>query len=100
MDVSEYRSNFYTPIMNGDLDEYLDALDAAIRERKHSMAPKIWEFQVGDRVRLKNANPKYLNGQTATVKKINRTKVVIDLDNPSGRFYTNITTPLGMLEMV
>ena len=47
-----------------------------------------------------NANPKYLNGSTAIIKKINRTKVVIDLDTPQGRFSRNITTPLGMLEKI
>ena len=47
-----------------------------------------------------NANPTYLNGAMATVKKVNRTKVVIDLDTPTGRFSRNIATPLGMLEKI
>ena len=87
-------------IMTGEQDEWLDNIAALVHNRKRDMAPKIWEYQVGDRVRFVNAHPKYLNGHTATVKKINRTKVVIDLDMPQGRFYTNITTPLTMIEKV
>jgi hypothetical protein len=87
-------------IVSGEQDEHLDKIIYAIKMRRKDMAPSISEFQVGDRVKIVNANPKYINGSMATIKKINRTKVVIDLDNPNGRFYTNITTPLSMIEKV
>jgi hypothetical protein len=87
-------------IVSGEQDEHLDKIIYAIKMRRKDMAPSISEFQVGDRVKMVNTNPKYLNGATATIKKINRTKVVIDLDNPQGRFYTNISTPLSMIEKV
>lgn len=87
-------------IIKGDFDDYLDQLANSIQVRKKEMAPKIWEYKVGDRIKMVNCNPKYLNGAQGTVKKINRTKVVIDLDNRTGRFYTNITTPLTMIERV
>ena len=87
-------------IKTGKYDGVLDMISAAIKARKEALKPQIWEFQIGDRVKIVNANPKYLNGSTATVKKINRTKVVIDLDTPTGRFSRNITTPLGMLEKI
>ena len=87
-------------IKSGEYDDQLDMIIAAVRARKDALKPQIWEFQIGDRVKIVNANPKYLNGSTATVKKINRTKVVIDLDTPTGRFSRNITTPLGMLEKI
>jgi transglutaminase/protease-like cytokinesis protein 3 len=96
----DYHNDFVVPCLTGQMDEYLDGMIQTIQMRKKDMAPKVWEFQVGDRVRMKNANPKYLNGAMATVKKINRTKVVIDLDTPAGRFSRNITTPLGMLEKI
>lgn len=91
---------FSTMLYRGEFDEFLDEMTHAIQQRKRDMAPKIWEFQAGDKVRLVNANPKYLNGATATIRKVNRTKVVIDLDTPQGRFSRGITTPLSMLEKV
>jgi hypothetical protein len=96
----DYHNDFVVPLYRGDFDSGLDGMIQTIMDYKKSKAPKIWEFQVGDRVRLVNCNPKYLNGQMATVKKINRTKVVIDLDNRVNRFYTNITTPLAMVERI
>lgn len=96
----DYHNDFVVPVLTGQMDEFLDGMIQTIQLRKKDKAPKVWEFQVGDRVRLINCNPKYLNGHEATVKKINRTKVVIDLDNRVNRFYTNITTPLSMIEKV
>ena len=87
-------------IKSGEYDGQLDMILAAVKARKNALKPQIWEFQIGDRVKIVNANPKYLNGSTAIIKKVNRTKVVIDLDAPAGRFSHNITTPLGMLEKI
>jgi len=87
-------------IKSGEYDDQLDMILAAVKARKNALKPQIWEFQVGDKVKIVNANPKYLNGATAIIKKVNRTKVVIDLDTPNGRFSSNITTPLGMLEKI
>ena len=96
----DYHNDFAVPLYAGAFDDYLDGMIQAIQTRKKEKAPKVWEFRVGDRIKMINTNPKYLNGALGTVKKINRTKVVIDLDNPQGRFYTNITTPLTMIEKV
>lgn len=96
----DYHNDFAVPVLSGDMDEYLDGMMQTIQLRKKDMAPKIWEYQVGDRIRLKNANPKYLIGATGTVRKINRTKIVIDLDEAHGRFFRNINTPLSMVEKV
>jgi hypothetical protein len=87
-------------IKSGEYDDQLDMILAAVKARKNALKPQIWEFQVGDKVKIINANPKYLNGSTATITKVNRTKVVIDLDTPAGKFSRNITTPLGMLEKI
>jgi hypothetical protein len=96
----DFHNEFSVPVLTGQMDEYLDAMIRTIQMRKKDMAPKVWEFQVGDRVRMKNTNPKYLNGAMATVRKVNRTKIVIDLDSPQGRFSKNISTPLSMVEKV
>ena len=87
-------------IKSGEYDDQLDMILAAVKARKNALKPQIWEFQIGDKVKIVNANPKYLNGSTATITKVNRTKVVIDLDTPAGKFSRNITTPLGMLEKI
>jgi len=96
----DYHNDFAVPCLSGEFDEFLDGMIQTIQLRKKEMRPKIWEFQVGDRIKMVNANPKYLNGAEGTVKKINRTKVVIDLFQRHGRFYTNINTPLSMVEKV
>jgi len=96
----DFHNEFSVPVLTGQMDKYLDGMIQTIQMRKKDMAPKVWEFQVGDRVRMKNTNPKYLNGAMATVRKVNRTKIVIDLDSPQGRFSKNISTPLSMVEKV
>ena len=95
-----YHDDFAVPVLSGQFDEYLDGMIQTIQLRKKDMAPKVWEFQIGDRIKMVNTNPKYLNGAMGTVKKINRTKIVIDLDERHNRFYKNITTPLSMVEKV
>jgi transglutaminase/protease-like cytokinesis protein 3 len=96
----DFHNEFSVPVLTGQMDEYLDGMIRTIQMRKKDMAPKVWEFQVGDRVRLVNANPKYLIGALATVRKVNRTKIVIDLDRTYGRFSNNISTPPSMVEKV
>ena len=96
----DYHNDFAVPVLSGQMDEYLDGMIQTIQLRKKDMAPKVWEFQIGDRIKMVNTNPKYLNGAMGTVKKINRTKIVIDLDERHNRFYKNITTPLSMVEKV
>lgn len=62
---------------------------------------KISTLKVGDKVRLNNkANPKYIRGSTATIKKINHTRVVLDLDIPQGRFDKNINCPVSILDLI
>ena len=99
----DFQNAFLLPLYRGEYDEYLDNIVEAVNNRKRDMAPKIWEFRVGDKVRLVNAHPKYLNGHTAEIIKVNRSKVVIRLDeSASSRFskFTPITTPLTMIEKV
>jgi hypothetical protein len=97
----DYHNDFSTPVLNGECDEFLDEMIKTIKLRKDALIPQIWEFRPGQPVRLSNnVRPKYLAGAQAVIKKVNRTKVVIDLDKPHGKFYTNISTPLSMIEKV
>ena len=97
----DYQNNFIIPLFHGEYDEYLDGMIDTIQRYKREKAPKIWEFKVGEAIKFNMAtNPKYLRGAQGTIRKINRTKVVIDLDHPHGRFHKNISTPLTMIEKV
>ena len=97
----DYYNDFVLPVFKGEYDEFLDGMIDTIQKRKRDMAPKIWEFRAGDVVKFNdNTNPKYLRGAQGKIRKVNRTKVVVDLDERHGRFYTGITTPLTMIEKV
>lgn len=97
----DFYNNVVVPTMNGEYDEYLDNMIEIVKQRRAAKSPQIWEFQVGDVVKFNdNTNPKYLRGVSATVKKINRTKIVVDLDCRQGRFFHNVTVPLTLVDKV
>ena len=86
-------------ILNGEFDEYLDGMMQTIKSRMDALAPKATDYNVGDRVRYtSNTRPKYLAGEQGTIVQINRTKVVVQLDRPCGRFRGRITTPVNLIE--
>lgn len=90
-------------IKSGKMDDKLDMIIAAVKARKDALKPQIWEFAIGDIVRMtKDANPKYLIGQEAKVVKVNRSKIVISFLDKSvaGRFQGNVTCPLSIVEKV
>jgi len=94
-----------TAIVNGSLDDDLRALLSLINDRikmnrEIEGLTKFAALQVGDRVTLSaTARPKYLAGAKATVTNKKRTRVVIDLDSPAGRFHRNITAPPELLDL-
>jgi len=81
-------------IATGALDEYLGTLQAAITQRhrdRHRTASNqaAARLQVGDRVMLTHdVRPLYLHGATGTVTGWASQNVIIQLDNPTGRFTT------------
>ena len=101
MDQREYFDDIVTPILKGECDEFLKSIIDTAQLRQTQLKPKIYEFSVGQRVKFSNTvRPKYLVGAMGTVSKVNRTKVIVDLDERHERFYRNISTPLAMVEMV
>lgn len=91
-------------IQYGMLDHTLDHLINVIRDRQKVLAPKclgidITAIHVGDSVKFNHkARPAYLIGATATVKKVNRQRVKVVLNNPQGRFGSKlINTPVSIL---
>lgn len=96
-----YFQNFAVPITNGQCDEFLNAIILCAQDRQKALSTKIYQCYAGQRVRFSsNVNPKYLAGVEGTVSKVNRTKVVVDLDKKTGRFHRNIATPLAMVEII
>jgi hypothetical protein len=95
------KQEFITALSNGEFDNDLDTITAAVQRRRAATAPQVWDFIEGQEVRLSSkANPKYLRGVKATIRQINRTRIVIDLNEPHGRFHRGISTPVSMLERV
>ena len=81
-------------IARGELDDELAVLGAVINERVRLLATArsmttLASLRVGDRVRINhNAKPNYLHGRAATVTGWAGRNVIVQLDQPVGRFVT------------
>ena len=79
-------------IARGELDDELAVLGAVINERVRLLATArsmrtLASLRVGDRVRINhNAKPNYLHGRAGTVSGWAGQNVVVQLDQPIGRF--------------
>lgn len=99
----DYHNDFVVPVLTGQMDEYLDGMLNTIQLRKKDMAPKIWEFSIGDTVKMnEHTRPKYLQGKTAKVVKVNRSKIVVKIDDmePFSKYSGNVTVPLSLVDKV
>jgi hypothetical protein len=70
-------------ILDGELDESFDAINAAMSGRKDILKRQAFHtFQEGDRVRVCNVGrPQYINGATGTIKEKRVTKITVQLDD-------------------
>jgi hypothetical protein len=81
-------------IARGELDEELGVLGAVINERLRLLATArsmrtLASLRVGDRVQINHsAKPNYLHGRAATVTGWAGQNVIVQLDQPVGRFVT------------
>ena len=79
-------------IARGELDQELGVLGAVINERVRLLATArsmrtLASLRVGDRVRINlNAKPNYLHGRAGTVTGWAGQNVIVQLDQPAGRF--------------
>lgn len=88
--------NLIVNILDGKYDASLDRIEKAIRERRYD---RINQLGPGSRIKLNRLiRPQYLAGATGTIRQFNRTRVVVDLDEPHGRFYRNIRCTPTLLE--
>jgi hypothetical protein len=91
-----------TAIITGDLDESLDFIKHAIKTREEMLQGQLKRsLSIGDKVKFNDqTTPIYMRGMVATIIKINRERVVVNMDNPTGRFRNNVTVPFSLLEKV
>jgi hypothetical protein len=79
-------------IARGELDDELGVLGAVVNERVRLLATArsmrtLASLRVGDRVRINHsAKPNYLHGQPGTVTGWAGQNVIVQLDQPVGRF--------------
>lgn len=84
-------------------DEHLDMIRNALKGAERSAEiDKLYSFRVGQKVKFNHtARPQYMIGQLATITKVNRSRVVIRLDSPAGRFSAgDIRCPVSLLDPV
>lgn len=88
-------------ISKGAYDADLKTIAEYIRFREKHIAPKAYQFRVGQRVWFnEKVRPTYLIGIPATITKINNTRVKLRLDDRTGRFGTgDIACPPNLLTM-
>ena len=79
-------------IREGKYDENLDSIAAAVMARKKVMGYRLFdELEVGDEVVFLNTvRPTYLRGEKGKVTGFRRSKILIQLARPSGRFMGGI----------
>jgi hypothetical protein len=81
-------------IARGELDDELAVLGAVINQRVRLLATAqsmttLASLRVGDRVRINHsAKPNYLHGRAGTVSGWAGQNVIVQLDQPAGRFTT------------
>lgn len=87
-------------VFRGDADDNLNGIIAACHDRrKQAGKANFHALKVGDRVRLVGGQ-KYIQGAEGKVVRKNQTKLVVDLDEPRGKFHIGIVCPPELLEKV
>jgi hypothetical protein len=99
-------------ITAGEHDKELSSILAAANARMDAIraTKTVAEFGIGDKVRINDkCGTRYLVGHIATVVGIKRTKIVIKLDTPTGRFArvtadgvvsADVVVPIGIVDSI
>jgi len=101
-------------ISSGTHDSSLGKINEAVALRLKTVRKErtITDYNIGDKVKFnEQTGTRYMVGETATIISKNRTKVVVRLDNPTGRFArinpvtrqvesSNVTCPVGVLDLI
>lgn len=91
-----------TAILTGKLDSELDLITRSIKTRKEMLDTVLKNsLKVGDKVKFNDTTkPTYMRGMVATVTEIRRERVSVKLEKPTGRFQSEIVTPVSLLVKV
>jgi len=91
-----------TAIITGEFDNELDRISQSIKTRKEMLDAVLKNsLKVGDKVKFNDTTkPTYMRGMVATVTQIRRERVRVKLDKPTGRFQSEIVTPVSLLVKV
>ena len=93
-------------ILDGVVDNDMDKLNSAIKQRKEiKNSRKILFISVGDSVGFNSqANPKYLQGKVALVTKVNKSTVTVDMpEDYSLRKYSGsrgVRCPISIVDKI
>jgi len=101
-------------IESGEFDKDLAKISSAVDSRKATVRSTITikDFGIGDKVKFNNScGTRYIVGHTGKVVGIKRTKLVVTLDTPVGRFArvnpitrelesAQITVPTAIVDLV
>lgn len=95
-------------VVIGSLDEHLDELEEAIRDRRKKVAGKLaFSFAPGDKVTIDThglAGCNYLQGLTAKIDKVNRTTATLSFEGENKikarRYGHGVRMPLTNIRLV
>jgi len=107
MDIETVLGQISKGSYDSDLTKLADAVKARLDKVRKNKS--IGDFEIGDRVKFNElTGTRYMVGQYATIVSKNRTKVVVRLETPTGRFMrvgangdiqsANVTVPLGIID--
>ena len=101
METKTSNPTIVQQVLAGAFDDVLEQLYKATKRRKEYLREDALDdvMFVGGRVKFAaHVRPKYLVGQLATITKINRTTVVVEFDQPNGRFGKICRVSIDLLE--
>lgn len=88
-------------IRRGEYDAHLAKIRFEVNSREKYVAYVAGHaLRVGDRVMMASGRPKYMIGMAGTVKKVLQTYIVMDFDEPCGRFHRNMRMPMTIVKKI
>ena len=105
--LNDKLTDILNAIEDGQLDDRLpmiqDVVNTRIRDRRQKAANKARrELKPGDTISLTGIRPKYANGKTAEVVRINRSRIVVRMLEDAGKFRKGqkVTVPAVCVEQI
>lgn len=89
MSTETMTARFIRALNAGAYDDRLEEILTAVKKRQTEMrrSRTIREFGIGDVVKFNDyCGTKYMHGQIATVVGLRKTKLVVKMQHPTGRF--------------